>query len=220
MVCNKILIGITNQNQAYYKNGDNWDNFPDFPGFKCTVLKSHKNFVIFAGYKRICIFELRDTFVKLLDEEVIEGVIRSVLPLDKSTFLICDEQGRCKLIFDYSIENSKSIELPKSKEMWITSAMQLDCELLVVSNRMGHILLFKEEEKGNFVLKDELRRVHGNLGATTMHLVNSFEENYYIRTSGHDSCLRTIKVNKTKCNMRISSKEVIPVSWVERIENG
>ncbi|KAL5276794.1 WDR6 family protein [Megaselia abdita] len=219
VVCNGILIGVSNQNKTYYKKGNEWIAFPDFTSFKCTVLKSHKNLVIFAGYKRICIFEFNGTFVKVLDEEIMDGVIRSVLPLDKNTLLICDEQGSCKIMSDYSTDNLKIIDLPKFKEIWITSATQLDSGLLVLSNRMGHLLLYKECE-AKFVLKDELKRVHGSLGATSIQFVKRFDDNFYIRTSGHDSCLRTIKINKKESTMEIVSKEVISVSWVERVENG
>lgn len=220
VICQGVLVGVTNQNKAYYREGDKWISFPNQTHFKCTVLKAYENLVIFAGYKRMSVFELGETFVKLMDDNVMEGVIRSVLPLQKNTFLICDEQGRCKIISDYSMDTSICIDLPKSKEMWITSARQLDADLVVLSNRMGHLLLYKKEGHAHFLLKYELKRVHGNLGATEIHPVNRFEDVFYIRTCGHDSCLRTIKIDRKECKMQIVSKEVIPVSWVERIENG
>lgn len=220
VICQGVLVGVTNQNKAYYREGNEWIDFPDLTSYKCTVLKTYENLVIFAGYKRISVFKLGNSFVKLMDENVMEGVIRSVLPLEKNTLLICDEQGRCKIISDYSIDNSISIDLPKSKEMWITSAIQLDADVMILSNRMGHLLLYKKEGQGQFLLKDELKRVHGNLGATGIHLVRRFDNISYVRTSGHDNSIRTIKIDGKADKMQIVSKEVIPVSWVERIENG
>ncbi|XP_037816762.1 WD repeat-containing protein 6 [Lucilia sericata] len=223
----KHLIGVTNQNNlmtSIHKGEEwlNWEKVPITVNFKCTVMEVFENRIAICGYKRLIILECQENsgeFILLHDEELLKSVIRSFVFFSKQQYLLCDDQGNC-LIFEDSLNNKQTLELPKCKEPWLTTAVKLQQQqYIVISNRQGNLLLYQLlQETNNYDLKQIIKHPHGNLGATNLHCLQETLNSALIRSTGHDGALNIFSIDLINATMQTCSRQIIPVSWVEYIE--
>uniref|UniRef100_A0A1A9WAF7 tRNA (34-2'-O)-methyltransferase regulator WDR6 n=1 Tax=Glossina brevipalpis TaxID=37001 RepID=A0A1A9WAF7_9MUSC len=219
------LLGITSQNRVIkmysdrsdFSEGQKCQVIEEVINFKCTVMEIHKDSIALCGYKRLVILlynEISQQFKRIYDNEILQSVIRSFVFFESGKYLVCDDQGNCILMRNNIIS---CFELPKSKEPWLTTALLLnEDEVLLLSNRQGHVLLYKYNEvEKSYALKHTLKNVHGNLGATKLVPILINESEALVVSTGHKSCLNRILVDFKKCIMKLCTKDNIPVAWVE-----
>lgn len=210
-----LIVGITNKNKLVYRKSDDWEIVSNFPGYKCTLLEVSKDLVATAGYKIVTVFQVdvNNNFIKKFEGELASNIIRSFCFLSQNEMLICDEKGACK----YSNDNFSScldIDIPINKEPWITAALKHGA-ILVLSNRQGNLFVYKREGD-KFHFKSTIKHLHGHLGVTYMCLKNDLLDDCFIRTAGHDSTIKTLKINKTSGVVSVVFTETVPIAWVEK----
>lgn len=228
-----ILVGITNKNRMLYKdirnrNEKNWHVIDDYAGYKCTVLEVFKDTIAICGYKRLTLFKFRESscnFEKFYDNEILNGVIRAFNFLAHNKFLICDEGGNCILLnvantsekLDFAEKHT--IQLSKCKEPWMTTALLIDKEFLVISNRQGNFVLFQWSESSNtFKHADTLKHLHGNLGATLFKLMENTPDVAIFKSAGHDGTLKLIRIDKIQSKLSLVNREIVPIAWIEALK--
>ncbi|XP_037932394.1 uncharacterized protein LOC119667179 [Teleopsis dalmanni] len=218
-----LLVGVTNNNRLVYKPHNDeaiWSAVEGFEPFKCTVLEVEQNLIALCGYKRVALFVydgIKQKFNKLHDLEMLSGVVRAFQFLSENLYIISDELGNCKLLKSENDELLEwNIELPKCKERWLTAALLIENNYLVISNRQGNFMLYKAKENSfEFEHKFTLKHPHGNLGATLFKLVSATSELILVKSAGHDGTLITLCISKQNVTMKINSRLVVPVAWVE-----
>ena len=226
-----LLIGITNQNRlklSKYQEIENkwhdWQTIDVQVDFKCTVMEVYQNRIALSGYKRLILLEYiseRKEFITLYDKELLQSVIRCVVFFNRSNYLVCDDKGNCN-IFTETIDATRTLILPKCKEPWLTSAVQLNHQKhMVISNRQGNLLLYTfNDDNNNYELIQTIKHPHGNLGATNLHCIEECATTAFIRSTGHDGALNFFSLDFKDSTIAACRRQIIPVAWLEHIENG
>ncbi|XP_075158672.1 tRNA (34-2'-O)-methyltransferase regulator WDR6 [Haematobia irritans] len=230
------IVGITNENrlmkfsleegQEISDNFSKWE-FVKLEGmnFKCTVMEIYENRIAICGYKRLLLIEWnkeKRLFEKLLDEELLEGVIHECIFFSLEDFIVCDSKGNCLLHLE-SLNMKRKVKLPQCKEPWITTALLVNnAEYLMATNRLGNLLLYKlSNDLEEYELCDTIKHIHGNLGATQLHVLSdSNKKEALIQSSGHDGSIKIFSIDFEKAKMQFCSKEIVPLSCVEYIYRG
>lgn len=224
-----LLIGITNENRLmsskYGEAANNWLEWQSIDvqvDFKCTVMEVYENRIAISGYKRLILLEyLNDEgkFITLYDKTLLQSVIRCVLFFNRLNFLVCDDQGNSE-IFIETLEATRTLKLPKCKEAWLTSGVQLNQQnYMVVSNRQGNLLLYRFNiDTNSYELKHIIKHPHGNLGATNLYCLEEHATRALIRSTGHDGALNIFSVDFKDCLMTTCQRQIIPVAWLEYVQ--
>ncbi|XP_036317950.1 WD repeat-containing protein 6 [Rhagoletis pomonella] len=229
-----MLIGVTNNSRLMHTSlklkteTNELESQPwkvvDVPNsFKCTVLEVHDNYIAICGYKKLIMYKYagEGTFQKIFDGDIMHGVIRAFHFLGNCTFLISDDEGNCLLLEGESFQHPIAVPLPHCKEPWTTAALRIQTlkrkEFLIISNRMGNILLFSLDVATAICsLLDTLRQPHGALGATMLRVQDLYEELVFIQSAGHDGSLRLLCVEIGTGTIASHQRMLVPVAWVER----
>uniref|UniRef100_W8BXL6 tRNA (34-2'-O)-methyltransferase regulator WDR6 n=2 Tax=Ceratitis capitata TaxID=7213 RepID=W8BXL6_CERCA len=230
-----IIVGITNKNRLIYSFLHNnepkftqkvgsWQIIDQHKAFKCTVFEVQDKIVAICGYKRLTLLKYNSTgvFKKLFDDNITDGVIRSFHFLDNNDFLISDEDGKCLLIEGEDLKARFYISLPHCKEPWTTSALRIKSknskEYLLISNRMGNIILFRLNcVSGECNYLHTIRQLHGALGATFFRLQELQNDNIFVQSAGHDGSLRLLCINVDSDTISAYQRTPVPVTWVEHL---
>ncbi|XP_054728033.1 WD repeat-containing protein 6 [Anastrepha obliqua] len=230
-----MLVGVTNKSRLMYtslkSNEENdglecgaWQVLEMNKLFKCTVLEVYDNYIALCGYKKLAFFKYcqQGIFEKLFDGDIMDGVIRAFHFLSNSTFLISDETGKCLLLEGESLQLRIAVPLPHCKEPWTTTALRIQAqekkEFLVISNRMGNILLFNlEVATASCILTSTLRQLHGALGATMLCVQEVCNEEVFIQSAGHDGSLRLLSIEIKSGTITSHQRTPVPVAWVEHL---
>ncbi|XP_067642183.1 tRNA (34-2'-O)-methyltransferase regulator WDR6 isoform X2 [Eurosta solidaginis] len=229
-----IVIGVTNKNRVLYtciatntshnKYGP-WHVLDMHKTFKCTVLQVHDNkYVVICGYKRLILLKCSEEnkFEKLFDNDVMDGVIRAFHFLSEKIFLTSDDTGKCLFTVGESLELRIPVPLPHCKEPWTTAALHIQTHIekdyLVLSNRMGNILLFYLEIKHKKCIHlDTIRQAHGRLGATMLRLQEISTDQVFLQSAGHDGSLRLYAITIETDSIQNCQRIPVPVAWIEHL---
>lgn len=217
--CN-LLITSTAQNKLFYRRIEDavsqWRCVNDDSCYKSTLLEVHGSMVATAGYKRATIYQFNgEEFEKLLDENLTNGMIRSLKFLDNDSFVVCDDKGNatfCTLNNDVKLDFS----LPTCKERWMTVAHRCG-KYLIVGDRSGNLHLYIIDGQ-RIELKNTLRQVHGILGCTSIYQ-NAKPSNGRIefQTSGHDGTVKSLHLDEEHQTIAVQFTHRIPIAWTGRI---
>lgn len=226
---NNLLIGLTNQHNLYYRSVDTttsqqWNSIGNQSKdrYKSALLEVHENFVATAGYQIATIYRWTNSqFDIVLNENLSNGMIRSLKFLGNNEFVICDDQGNCALCtIENGILNSrKTIQfiLPACKERWITVALRHQNNL-ILSDRCGNLHLFViDGNREEIVLRNTLKHIHGNLGCTCIYFESHATNVPHFKTAGHDGTLKTIFINQSNQSLEIKFTHQIPIAWSDKI---
>ncbi|XP_073832718.1 tRNA (34-2'-O)-methyltransferase regulator WDR6 [Musca autumnalis] len=223
------ILGITNENRLmrmlYQRNGygvmGTWEELEVGLNFKCTVMEVCGNRVAICGFKRLLLLQWQEdksTFEVIVDQQLLEGVIRAFVFFGPNDYLICDDKDNCLLQLEKG-EHQRSLLLAKCKEPWLTTALLLhQGGYLLISNRLGNLLLYKlNDNQTSYDLCDTLKHPHGNLGATQLQIVKEREENVLVRSCGHDGAIKLYNIDCKEATITSCSREIVQVSWIEYI---
>uniref|UniRef100_A0A1I8M6X0 tRNA (34-2'-O)-methyltransferase regulator WDR6 n=1 Tax=Musca domestica TaxID=7370 RepID=A0A1I8M6X0_MUSDO len=223
------LLGITNENRLmrmkYQRDlkeiNGLWEELNVGLNFKCTVMEVYENRIAICGFKRLLLLEWQveeDKFEILLDQQLLEGVIRAFVFFSFTSYLICDDKGNCILQLDKNV-SPRSLTLAKCKEPWLTTALLLSHgDYMLISNRLGNLLLYKLNDNGeSYDLRDTLKHPHENLGATQLQIVKENEDSVMVRSCGHDGAIKLYKISYKEDNIISCSREIVQVAWIENI---
>lgn len=214
--------------------------------FKCSILEVSDDRIFVAGNRWLNIYELSDgspsspkarklshssdksPSVFLLkhleldfnlpelvqEEEPIQFSIIRSLHISRSDVVMCDNNGRC-LIYDQNVEILKSCHrLPKASERWLTSAFRLDSQFLLLADRNGNLYLFDSLQRDPIF---KLPFLHGKLGVTHIQLEEETPEGFFLLTTGHDSNVRSIFLDRTERRLQLYEARKTTVHWIERL---
>ncbi|KRF85270.1 uncharacterized protein Dvir_GJ17124, isoform B [Drosophila virilis] len=221
---NSTIIALSNKNNMFYmrltKSSEKtiWKSVADFPTYKCTVLAINDGIIATCGYQRVTLLsynENTERFKLLYDGVKLNGLIQSFHFLSKELYLISDEYGNCLLLKGNNMDVEGSIIINKCREPWITAALLVSLDCLLLSTRNGHLMLYAREGCANLQLKTTLKRLHGKMGSTLLQLLKIDEKIAYILSAGHESALRLLRLNLTDYRLTFLQRQCVPLAWVE-----
>lgn len=200
-----------------------WKPLPDAEiGYKITVLEANWSLVATAGYEFVTIYQLKNgQFNKVYHDQLAKAsmdtspLLRSLQFLDEKEFVICDARGNGSFISideSFNVIKKQPFEMPPSKERWFTVAARFE-NFLVIGDRFGNMHLYEIADALN--LKHTLWHVHGNLGCKTIFLITT-ENLLEFQCAGHQSRVKTIRINAKTQELELISTHDIPIKWCEK----
>lgn len=215
---NGFMVGFSNTNILYFRKcgpSGLWRGICDLNKNKPSVLEVSGNRIAFARYEHVTILEFHNGSISVLATiDLPKSMIRSFHFLENTeSSLVCDDKGKFVLL-NVNYEILSSSVLPITKERWSTAALRLS-NVCLVADRCGHLHCFQISDDNQLTLKTTLKNVHGSLGITKMKWFNETIECFLIQTTGHDSCQRTIEIDKTTFKLKTILTEKLNVLWIE-----
>lgn len=214
---NGTIVALTNQNRLLYcaKNEQDWHFIGDnrTTRTKISLLESYKNMLAVAGFKTATIYRYNDNNLEVaLDlKDIMERMVRSVKFVSSIEVVVCDDHGNCALCTVNDKSNFRHFQLPKSKESWLTSALQWN-DYLILSDRSGNLHLF-DMTNDKIELKQTLKQLHGNLGCTSLCCLPNGD----IISAGHDGTVKTLFFDASRSLLSVRSTEKVPVLWIDKV---
>ncbi|XP_033169113.1 uncharacterized protein LOC117146746 [Drosophila mauritiana] len=225
-VNNEIIVGLSSSNRLHYtristdsSHENEWLMVNDFPSYKRTVLEVFDNIIATCGHRRITLHRYNtDTndFEQLFDGIRMKGTIRSFKFLSRDRYLVSDNLGYCLLLQTHQLHIESHIALFNNREPWITAALLISEQYLLLGNREGHVMLYyRSSANDDFQLKDSIRYLHGKMGSNFFKLFSLNADNAHVMSGGHEAFLKYLNVRFSDSTLSVSQREGIPLAWVE-----
>ncbi|KRG07771.1 WD repeat-containing protein 6 isoform X2 [Drosophila mojavensis] len=223
---NSTIIALSNKNHLFYMRLMNlqksqiWEPVSIFPSYKCTVLAVCDGLIATCGYKRITLLNYNvDTgYIELIYDGIkFEGLIQSFHFLSKDLYLISDEYGNCHLLKGNNMEVDSSINISTCRKSWITSAILVNSNCLLMSCRNGKVMIVTRESSPQLQIKHVLKDLHGNMGSIVLKLLRIDDKFAYIISAAHESTLKVICLSLTEYRLTILQRQTVPLTWIEAI---
>lgn len=219
---NGTVVGLSNVNNLYILTTDQPDHWITIPkchdNFKCTLLEGFDDYIAIAGYKRAVIYKYLNSkklFELVYNEDISDGLIRSLKFLSLNEFLACDDKGNCSMVsLTTGIEHK--FRLPPSREGWITDAIRSQKHLLI-GDRSGNLHFYIINDDSNtFELRNTLNRLHGKIGCSSIIPEQQYCIEPAFTSAGHDGTLKTMSINeRTKC-LQVCLTRRVPIAWIDK----
>lgn len=225
-VNNEIIVGLSSLNRLYYtrispdsSHENKWLMVNDFPSYKRTVLEVFDDIIATCGHRRITLHRYNtntNDFEQLFDGIRMKGTIRSFQFLSRDRYLVSDNLGYCLLLQTHQLHIESHIALFNNREPWITAALLISEQYLLLGNREGHVMLYcRSSASDDFQLKDSIRYLHGKMGSNFFKLLSLNADNAHVMSGGHEAFLKYLSVRFSDSTLRVSQREGIPLAWVE-----
>lgn len=220
------IVGLSNKNRMYYmkisKNieTESWKPVTDFPVYNCTVLAVRDGIVATCGFERLTLLRYNadtDYLDKIYDGQMLNGIIKSFHFLDDGRFLISNDFGKCLLLKGIQVEIEDTIQISNFRDSWITAALLISPNYLVLSSRNGNAMLYSRKESSTFQHKHTLKNLHGKMGSNILKLVKSDEKYAHILSAGHESTIKILSLSFDDEHFKILRRESVPLAWVEAL---
>lgn len=147
----------------------------------------------------------------LMNAELHLGNILSMQWSSNRHLVLCNDNGEITVLASRgnNVEVFGSYILPICKERWLTSSiLSENKEMLVVSDRNGHLHIYLRGNKMPFKTFD---RVHGRYGATTINIYKN-----QIITTGRDGTIKYFSIDKYTNVIKYMNSKDVEFQWVEK----
>lgn len=223
----QLIVGLSSLNQLHYMrvSEDSWQIVdPDFPTYKRTVLEVSGDIIATCGHRRITTYTYNadlNSFDQVFDGERLTGTIRSFHFLSKDLYLVSDDLGNCQTLKAHDLSLDSHIELGNYREAWITAALLISDQYLLLGDRRGHVMLYSRPSTAdNFLLKATLKYLHGKMGTNFFKLLQVTADTAYVLSGGHEPLLKYLHLRLAECSLTLGQRESVPLSWVEACPRG
>lgn len=223
---NSTIIALSNKNNMFYMRLMNsqknqfWEPVNIFPSYKCSVLAAFDGIIATCGYKRITLLNYNvDTgHIELFYDGIkLEGLIQSFHFLTKDLYLISDEYGNCLLLKGSKMEVDSSINISNYRKSWITCAILVNSNCLLMSCRDGKVMVVSRESSPQLQIKHVIKGLHGNMGSIVLKLLRIEEKYAYIISAAHEPTMKVICLSLTEYRLSILQRQTVPLTWIEAI---
>lgn len=214
---NGTIVALTNLNRILYRARYDQDwlfiSGNRTSSAKISLLETYENMLAVGGFKMATIYRYIDNCLEVAFDlkDVMERMVRSVKFVSSIELVVCDDQGNCVLCTVNDKSSYRSFKLPKSKESWLTSALQCN-DHLILSDRSGSLHLF-DMKNDKIELKQTLKQLHGILGCTSLCCLPNGD----IISAGHDGTVKTLLFDPTRSTLSVRSTEKVPVLWIDKV---
>ncbi|KAH8373181.1 hypothetical protein KR009_001064, partial [Drosophila setifemur] len=224
-VNNTTIVGLSSSNRMFYMemapdlpHKQKWLSVNDFPSYKRTVLEAFDNVIATGGHRRITLHSYNPQtyrFSQIFDGERLPETIRSFHFLSQHHYLVSDVLGNCVLLKGSDLSLDANISLRYPNVPWLTAALLITEEYLLLGDRKGHVMLYHRSSEKSFEWKDTLSYVGTKIGANFFKLLSLTADDALVLSGAHEPVLKYLHIDLKDRTIRVRQRENIPLAWVE-----